>query len=53
MRVRVTRDGSKCAKNSTFNSYDTHFDEVNPIPGKDTQLRSTTPIFIYMAPGKV
>ena len=31
MRARVTRDGTKCAKNSTFNGYDIYFDEVNPI----------------------
>ena len=53
MRARVTRDGTKCAKNSTFNGYDIYFDEVNPIPGKGIQLRSTTPIYIYMAPGRV
>ena len=46
MRARVTRDGTKCAKNSTF-GYDIYFDEVNPIPGKGIQLRSTTPIYIY------
>ena len=45
--------GTKCAKNSTFNGYDIYFDEVSPIPGKGIQLRSTTPIYIYMAPGRV
>ena len=25
MRARVTRDGTKCAKNSTFNGYDIYF----------------------------
>ena len=53
MRARVTRDGTKCAKNSTFNGYDIYFDEVSPIPGKGIQLRSITPIYIYMAPGRV
>ena len=53
MRARVTRDGTKCAKNSTFNGYDIYFDEVSPIPGKGIQLRSTTPIYISMAPGRV
>ena len=46
MRARVTRDGTKCAKNSTFNGYDIYFHEVNFIPGKGIQLRSTTPIYI-------
>ena len=31
MRAQVTRDGTKCAKNSTINGYDIYFDEVNPI----------------------
>ena len=44
MRARVTRDGTIFAKNSTFEGYDIYFDEVNPIPGKGIQLRSTTPI---------
>ena len=46
MRARVTRDGTKCAKNSnsTVKGYDIYFDEVNPIPGKGIQLPSTTPI---------
>ena len=52
MRARVTRDATKCAQNSTFNGYGIYFDEVNPIPGKGIQLRSTTPIYIYMAPGR-
>ena len=53
IRARVTQDGTKCAKNSTFNGYDIYFDEVSPIPGKGIQLRFTTPIYIYMAPGRV
>ena len=53
MRARVTQDGTKCAKNSTFNGYDRYFDEVSPIPGKDIQLRSTTSIYISVAPGRV
>ena len=52
MRARVTRDATKCAQNSTFNGYGIYFDEVNPIPGKGIRLRSTTPIYIYMAPGR-
>ena len=57
MRARVTRDGAKCAKSSTFKGYDIYFDEVNPIPAKGIQLRSTTPLGLYtglyMAPGRV
>ena len=53
MRARVTRDGTKCAKNSTFNGYDTYFDEISPIPRKGIHLRSITPIHIYMDPGRV
>ena len=53
MRERVTQDGTKCAKNSKFNGYDVYFDEVSPIPGKGIHLKSTTPIYIYMAPGRV
>ena len=48
MLARVTRDGTKCAKNSTFNGYDMYFDEVSPIPGKGIQLRSAIPIYIYI-----
>ena len=40
MRARVTRDGTICAKNSTF----INFDGTNPIIGKGMQLRSLTPI---------
>ena len=53
MRARVTQDGTKCAKNGTFNDYDIYFDEVSPIPGKVIQLRSTTLIYISVAPGRV
>ena len=42
-----------CNPFSTFNGYDIYFDEVSPIPGKGIQLRSTTPIYISMAPGRV
>ena len=34
MRARVTRDGTKYAKNSTFIGYDIYLGEVNPTPGK-------------------
>ena len=47
MRARVTQDGTKCAKNCTFNGYDIFFDEVSPIPGS-IQLRSTTPTYTYI-----
>ena len=47
MRSRGTRDGTNCAKNSTFNGYDIFFDAANPISGKSTQLRSSTPIDKY------
>ena len=43
MLARVTRDGTICAKNSTFG----YFDGTKPITGKGTQLRSPPPI---MAP---
>ena len=46
MRVRFTRDGTICAKNSTFG----YFDGTNPLTGKGIQLRSPTPI---MAPGNI
>ena len=32
LRARVTRDGTICAKNSTFG----YFDGINPITGKGT-----------------
>ena len=44
MRARVTRDGTICAKNSTFG----YFDGTNSITGEGIQSRSPTPI---MAPG--
>ena len=44
MRARVTRDGTICAKNSTFG----YFDGTNPITGEGIQSQSPTPI---MAPG--
>ena len=44
MLARVTRDGTICAKNSTFG----YFDETNPVTEKGIQLLSPTPI---MAPG--
>ena len=49
MRAGGTRDGTNCGKNSTFNGYDIFFDAVNPISGKSTQLRSPTPIYIYLS----
>ena len=51
-RASHTRWDRMC-QNSTFNGYDSYFDEVSPIPRKGIQLRSTTPIHIYMAPGRV
>ena len=54
MHARVTRDRTKCAKNSTFNGYDIYFDEVNPIPGKRCPVTVYYPdLVIYMAPGRV
>ena len=40
MLAPVTRDGTICAKNSTF----AYFDRSNSIAEKDTQSRSPTPI---------
>ena len=52
-RASHTTWHKKCAKNSTFNGYDIYFGEVSPITGKRIQLRSITPIYIYMASGRV
>ena len=41
MRARVARDGTICAKNSTFG----YFDGTNPITGKGIQLWSFLPRF--------
>ena len=49
MRARSTRDGTNCAKNSTFNGYDIIFDAANPHLWSYGLL----PRFIYICPGRV
>ena len=53
MRARGKRDGTNCAKNSTFNGYDIFFDSANRISGKKVPSYGLLPRFIYISPGRV